>query len=159
DESQPGVRRVRPRAPRVIVRWSLSELPAVLGELGVERPFLVAGPRWHGLVDLPLAGTWTEVPSERIELPPGADGVLAVGGGSAIDTAKAASAATELALVSVPTTYSGAEWAPTFGVRTPDRRIVGGGSGARLAGIVYEVELTLDLPRAETVGTSLNALA
>ena len=59
----------------------------------------------------------------------------------------------------MPTTYSGAEWAPSFGVRTPERRIVGGGSGALLAGIVYEVELTLDLPRAETVGTALNALA
>ena len=35
----------------------------------------------------------------------------------------------------------------------------GGGSGANLAGIVYEPELTLGLPRAVTVGTSLNALA
>ena len=32
-------------------------------------------------------------------------------------------------------------------------------SGATLAGIVYEPELTLGLPRAETVGTSMNALA
>ena len=31
--------------------------------------------------------------------------------------------------------------------------------GAHLAGIVYEVGLTLDLPRAETVGTAMNALA
>ena len=61
--------------------------------------------------------------------------------------------------MSVPTTYSGAEWTPTFGVRSPDRRIVGGGGGANLAAIVYDVELTLDLPRAETVGTALNALA
>ena len=37
--------------------------------------------------------------------------------------------------------------------------MVGGGGGARLAGIVYEPELTLDLPRAETGGTALNALA
>jgi alcohol dehydrogenase class IV len=37
--------------------------------------------------------------------------------------------------------------------------MVGGGGGARLAGIVYEVGLTLDLPRPETVGTALNALA
>ena len=102
---------------------------------------------------------WSEVPSHRIEVPPGADSLLAVGGGSAIDTAKAASAATGLPVVSVPTTYSGAEWTPSFGVRSPDRRMVGGGGGANLAGIVYEVELTLDLPRAETVGTAMNALA
>ncbi len=59
----------------------------------------------------------------------------------------------------MPTTYSGAEWASSFGVRSPDRRIRGGGTGARLAGIVYEVSLTLTLPREETVGTALNALA
>ena len=37
-------------------------------------------------------------------------------------------------LVSVPTTYSGAEWATSFGIRDATRRIVGGGGGARLAG-------------------------
>jgi alcohol dehydrogenase class IV len=143
----------------VIVRWSLAELPAVLGELGIERPLLVTSPRWESLLELPSAGRWTEVPSDRIEVPQGADGILAIGGGSAIDTAKAASFRSALQLVSVPTTYSGAEWALTFGIRTPERRIVGGGGGARLAGIVYEVDLTLGLPRAETVGTALNALA
>jgi alcohol dehydrogenase class IV len=35
----------------------------------------------------------------------------------------------------------------------------GGGAGAHLGGIVYEPELTLSLPREETVGTALNALA
>jgi maleylacetate reductase len=82
-----------------------------------------------------------------------------VGGGSAIDTAKATSAAAGLPLASVPTTYSGAEWTPFYGVRSPDRRMVGGGSGAMLAGIVYEPELTLDLPRPATGGTAMNALA
>jgi maleylacetate reductase len=143
----------------VIVRWSLRELPAVLGELGLERPFLVTSPRWAGRVRVPLSGTWTEVPSDRIEVGPGSDAILAFGGGSAIDTAKAASAATGLPVLSVPTTYSGAEWATSFGVRRPDRTMAGGGGGARLEGIVYDVDLTLDLPRAETVGTALNALA
>ena len=142
----------------MIVRWSLAELPAVLGELGLERPLLVASERWAGL-ELPQVAHWAEVPSHRLDVPPEADSLLAVGGGSAIDTAKGASAATGLPVVSVPTTYSGAEWAPSFGVRSPDRLMVGGGGGANLAGIVYEVGLTLDLPRAETVGTALNALA
>jgi len=142
----------------VIVRWRLEELPEVLDELGIERPFLVANERWDHL-RLPAERRWTEIPSARIEVPPLVDGILAVGGGSAIDTAKAASAASSLPLVSVPTTYSGAEWAPTFGVRDPGRHMVGGGSGARPVGIVYDVGLTLGLPRAETVGTALNALA
>jgi alcohol dehydrogenase class IV len=141
----------------VIVRWSLDDLPAVLDELGVSRPFLVASPRWT--VDVPVAGRSTVVPSPEVEVPADADALLAVGGGSAIDTAKHASSQTGLPLVSVPTTYSGAEWTPGFGVRSPDRRMVGGGSGAHLAAIVYEVDLTLGLPRAETVGTAMNALA
>ena len=89
----------------------------------------------------------------------GADVLVALGGGSTIDTAKAASSETSLPLVSVPTTYSGAEWTRFYGVRDPDRRMRGGGGGAHPVGIVYEPELTLELPVAETVGTALNALA
>src|SRR5439155_1189406 len=69
------------------------------------------------------------------------------------------SAATRLPLVSVPTTYAGAEWTPYFGIRDPDRRTRGGGSGARLAAAVYEPRLTLGLPPETTVGTAMNALA
>ncbi len=142
----------------MIVRWGLDQLAPLLGELGIEQPFLVASERWDG-AGLPGAARWTEIPSHRIAVPETVDGVLAVGGGSAIDTAKAASAASGLALVSVPTTYSGSEWTEFFGVREPDKRMVGGGGGANLAGIVYEPELTLDLPRPESGGTAMNALA
>jgi maleylacetate reductase len=142
----------------VIVRWGLDQLAPLLGELGIEQPFLVASERWDD-AGLPGAARWTEIPSHRIVVPETVDGVLAVGGGSAIDTAKAASAASGLALVSVPTTYSGSEWTEFFGVREPDKRMVGGGGGASLAGIVYEPELTLDLPRPESGGTAMNALA
>jgi len=142
----------------VIVRWGLGELPGLLAELGVERPLLVASRRWDEL-GLPQAARWDEVPSHRIEAPAGVDGILAVGGGSAIDTAKAASAASGLPQVSVPTTYSGSEWSTFFGVRDPDRRMRGGGGGANLAGIVYEPELTLGLDRETTAGTALNAFA
>ena len=87
------------------------------------------------------------------------DGVLALGGGSAIDLGKAISAATGLPLVSVPTTYSGAEWTTYFGVRDSERRMRGGGGGAHPTAIVYEPELTVDLPPETTVGTAMNALA
>jgi maleylacetate reductase len=148
----------------VIVRWGLQELPAVLRELEVDRPLLVASGRWSaGDVSVETAGHWSEVPSDRLEdaasAAADADALLPLGGGSAIDLAKAISAETGLTVVSVPTTYSGAEWTPTFGVRDQDRRMRGGGGGGRVEGIVYEPKLTLTLGRGETVGTSLNALA
>lgn len=133
-------------------------------ELGVQSPLLVASPRWSAL-ELPIepAARWHEVPSERIDEAAAAagdaDGVVAIGGGSAIDLGKAISAVTGLQLVSVPTTYAGAEWTQYYGVRDSQRRMRGGGAGARLGGAVYEVELTLDLPREPTVGTAMNALA
>jgi maleylacetate reductase len=148
----------------MIVRWGLDELRSLLAELDVHAPLLVAGPRWDSL-ELPVEphARWTEVPSHRIDEAAAqarsGDGVVAVGGGSAIDLGKAISAAADLPLVSVPTTYAGAEWTTYYGVRDPDRKMRGGGSGARPAGIVYDVALTLDLPREPTVGTSMNALA
>jgi maleylacetate reductase len=142
----------------MIVAWSLDELPRVLAEAGIERPFVIASERWR-LLDLPHVEWWTEVPSHRVEVPLAADGILAAGGGSALDTAKLASARTEKPVVHVPTTYSGAEWSTTYGIRSPDRRLQGGGGGARPVGIVYDVDLTLDLPLDVTAGTSMNALA
>jgi maleylacetate reductase len=147
----------------VIVRWGpLSLLAEVCDELGVRAPLLVASPRWDAL-ELPVqpSARWTEVPSARIEeaASPAGDGVVALGGGSAIDLGKAISAAARRPLVSVPTTYAGAEWTTYYGVRDPERRSRGGGGGAQLAGIVYDVGLTVGLPRAETVGTAMNALA
>jgi maleylacetate reductase len=141
----------------VIVRWGLDELADVLSG----RPFLLATERWDEPV--PVAGRWSMLPyhdlDEIAQAAEGAECLVALGGGSTIDTAKGVSAQTGLPLVSVPTTYSGAEWTQFFGVRDPGRRMRGGGAGAHLHAIVYEPELTLDLPRGETAGTALNALA
>ena len=150
----------------MIVRWGLDRFPEVLAELGIERPLLVTTRRWDH-VELPVAarfaGVRRHVPRETVEeavaAAAGADGLVALGGGSAIDTAKAVSAATGLPVVSIPTTYSGAEWATGFGVRDEERGVKVGGGGARVEGVVYETDLTLGLPREETGGTALNALA
>lgn len=150
----------------MIVRWGLGELPAVLAEAGIERPLLVTSERWRGL-ELPVAKTFygarPHSPAESVAAATAAatemDGLLALGGGSAIDTAKAVSAGTGLPVVSIPTTYSGAEWTGFFGVRDEEHGVKGGGGGAKPVGIVYAPELTLDLPRDETGGTALNALA
>ena len=147
----------------MIVRWGpISLLAELCDELGIGAPLLVASARWDAL-ELPFepAARWHEVPSTRVDeaAATARDGVVAIGGGSAIDLGKAISATARVPLVSVPTTYAGAEWTSFFGVRDSSRRMRGGGSGARLGGIVYDVGLTVGLPREETVGTAMNALA
>jgi maleylacetate reductase len=142
----------------VIVRWGLGELAGTLADVGFARPLVVASGRWRSL-DVPHVAWWTEVPSVHVDVPDGADGILAIGGGSAIDTGKHTSAETGLPVVHVPTTYSGAEWTTFYGVRSPDRVMRGGGAGAHPVAIVYDVDLTLDLPRDQTAGTAMNALA
>jgi maleylacetate reductase len=138
----------------LIVRWALDALPEVLGG---RRAFLLATERWHTPVE--TLGRWSELPTER-EIDVGdAEVVLALGGGSTIDTGKRVSAETGLPLVSVPTTYSGSEWTRYYGVRDADRRMRGGGGGAHNEAIVYDVELTLGMPRSVSGGTALNALA
>jgi maleylacetate reductase len=146
----------------LIVRWGLSEVPKVLAQLEVKQPLLVASERWAGTnLGIRTSSRWTEVPSDQVRAAAehAGDGVVAVGGGSAIDLAKAISAEADVPVLSVPTTYSGAEWTTYFGIRDPERRMRGGGAGAKLGGVVYEPTLTLSLPRAETVGTAMNALA
>ena len=70
----------------MIVRWGLEELPGVLDDVGIDRPLLVASERWDRLA-IPAAARWSEIPSDRIAVPPDVDGILGFGGGSAIDTA------------------------------------------------------------------------
>jgi maleylacetate reductase len=138
----------------VIVRWTLDELSDVLRG---RRAFLLATQRWAAPVD--VVGRWSDLPTVH-EIDVGdAEVVLAFGGGSTIDTGKAVSARTGLPLVSIPTTYSGAEWTNFFGVRDGGRRMHGGGRGSHNEAIVYDVDLTMDLPRDASGGTALNALA
>src|SRR6202008_1234450 len=104
--------------PALIARWSVLELRDTLQEAGIARPFVIASERWRERLELqPNAGWWTEVPSDRLTVPAEADGILAVGGGSAIDLGKSASAQSGLPAVHVPTTYAGSEWTRFFGIR------------------------------------------
>jgi maleylacetate reductase len=149
----------------MIVRWGLDALQEVLDELSVKQPLLITEELWQE-VELPVARRFhgarphAEITGvrEATTLAEGADGLVALGGGSVLDTSKAVSVQTGLPMVSIPTTYAGAEWTPFFGVRNSETRTKDAGFDARVAGIVYEPELTLEMPPPVTAGTALNAL-
>ncbi len=151
----------------MIVRWGLDALPDVLEALSVRNPLLIASRRWSEF-ELPAAARrfhgvqpHAEISGVRgaVAAADGADGLIALGGGSAIDTTKAVSSETGLPMVSIPTTYSGAEWTRGFGMRDTEAGIKRRGEGAHTVGIVYDPALTLDLPGSESAGTAMNALA
>jgi maleylacetate reductase len=89
----------------------------------------------------------------------GIDGLIAVGGGSAIGLSKAIALRTDLVQVVLPTTYAGSEMTDIVGQTAGgtkqtmrDPRIL-----AEVA--VYDVELTLTLPALASVASGANAIA
>jgi maleylacetate reductase len=154
---------------------SLVELADVAAEIDTERLLLVASRRGAALAKtLPVVGAYdgvrSHVPAETVREAAarardlGADGLVGLGGGSAIDTCKAVvaelSPERELRTIAVPTTFAGAEWTSFFGVlQAPGRKGGGSDDRAKPVAAIYDPELTLTLPIPETVGTALNALA
>jgi maleylacetate reductase len=104
------------------------------------------------------------------------DAVVSFGGGSCADLGKAVCFFTEqqagipstswadrpaLPHISIPTTYSGAELTPFFGMTDPSTRTKSGAGGPTTAPIaaVYDPELTTSTPVRVSAETGLNALA
>ena len=104
------------------------------------------------------------------------DSLVSFGGGSCADLGKAVCFFVEqeagtpgasyvdrpaLPHVSIPTTYSGAELTPFFGMTDENTRRKSGGGGPTVAPLaaIYDPELTLDTPVEVSAQTGMNALA
>lgn len=88
-----------------------------------------------------------------------ADGLVAAGGGSAIGLAKAIARETGLPIIAIPTTYSGSEATTIFGITDGTRKVTGRDAKVLPRTIVYDPELTLDLPLAVSAASGMNAIA
>ena len=88
-----------------------------------------------------------------------ADGLIAVGGGSAIGLAKAIALETGLPILAIPTTYSGSEATPIIGMTDGERKITGRDIKVVPRTIIYDPDLTLGLPAVVSAASGMNAIA
>jgi maleylacetate reductase len=86
------------------------------------------------------------------------DGVLTVGGGSAIGLGKVVAVDEEIPLLAVPTTYSGSEMTAVYGT-TGERKVTRRDLRALPKTAIYDPILTVGLPPSVTGTSGLNALA
>jgi alcohol dehydrogenase class IV len=88
-----------------------------------------------------------------------ADCVVALGGGSTIGLAKAIALRTDLPQIVLPTTYAGSEATPILGETRDGAKTTQRTLKVLPEVILYDVELTLDLPLGVSVASGLNAMA
>ncbi|MDX3748658.1 maleylacetate reductase [Streptomyces sp. AK08-02] len=163
---------------RVVLRAGAA-LTATAGEaerLGLRRLLVVCGGRGRQTAQAvadslgpALAGLHAEarmhVPVEvadravEVALAAGADGCVAVGGGSAIGLGKAIALRTGLPLIAVPSTYSGSEMTPVWGLTEKGVKTTGRDRSVLPRSVVYDPELTLSLPVPLSVTSGINAIA
>jgi maleylacetate reductase len=99
------------------------------------------------------------------------DALIGMGGGSPIGMAKAIvprlaqqrPGSHAPAVIAIPTTYSGSEMTPVYGIthtgETPSRKVTASDPHSVPQLVVYDPQLTLDLPPELTASTGINALA
>jgi maleylacetate reductase len=87
------------------------------------------------------------------------DGLIALGGGSAIGLAKALSLRSGLPQLVLPTTYAGSEMTPILGETRDDIKTTQRRRDIVPDTVIYDVDLTMSLPAAISATSGLNAMA
>jgi maleylacetate reductase len=154
----------------------LAELADEVAALGLDRVLVLCSPeqedtgqRVAGVLGERAAGVLAEarmhVPVEvarqarKTAAELGADGCVAVGGGSAIGLGKAIALEFALPVVAVPTTYAGSEMTPIWGLTEAREKRTGRDPRVLPRSVLYDPELTVTLPAGLSAASGMNAIA
>jgi alcohol dehydrogenase class IV len=88
-----------------------------------------------------------------------ADAVVTIGGGSTTGIGKAIVLERDLSFLAIPTTYAGSEMTPVYGITAGKVKRTGRDPRVKPRTVIYDVDLTLGLPKEVTAGSTMNALA
>jgi maleylacetate reductase len=121
----------------------------------------VLGPLGVGEFDGVAMHTPVEVTERALELvrAHGVDCLVSIGGGSTTGLGKALALRTGLPQIAVPTTYAGSEVTPVVGETEHGLKTTRSSPAIVPKSVIYDVELTVDLPVHLTVTSGINALA
>jgi alcohol dehydrogenase class IV len=89
----------------------------------------------------------------------GADGVVALGGGSTTGLGKAIALRTDVPQLVIPTTYAGSEMTPILGETKDGLKTTQRSPKILPETVVYDVDLTIGLPAALSATSGMNAIA
>jgi maleylacetate reductase len=155
---------------------SLAELPDEVATLGLTRVLVLCSPEQE-VTGKQVAAALGEraagvLPEARMHVPVevarrardlarelGADGCVAVGGGSAIGLGKAIALEHDLPVIAVPTTYAGSEMTPVWGLTEGGAKRTGRDIRVLPRSVVYDPEMTVSLPAGMSVTSGINAIA
>ena len=87
------------------------------------------------------------------------DGIIALGGGSAIGLGKAIALRTGLDQIALPSTYAGSEMTPILGETQDGRKVTRSDPAILPETVIYDVELTATLPPSVAAVSGVNAMA